>query len=63
MVSILKKIIIFFWLMSTLRVCVCLCVWSLPVDLALVGAVGVLGQQTAVARALKPGHLAAQEGL
>ena len=50
--------------MSSLCVCVCVCVWALsPVDRSLVGAVGVLGEPTAAARALEPGHLSAQERL
>ena len=47
-----------------LCVCVCVCVCGLsPVDRSLVGAVGVLGEPTAAARALEPGHLSAQERL
>ena len=41
-----------------------MCVLPLsPLDLSLVGAVGVLGEQTAAASAFKPGHFSAQERL
>lgn len=38
--------------------------WHLsPTDHTVVGAVGLPGEQTAIARALEPSHLSAQEGL
>lgn len=45
------------------QTCVCLCERSLPADLTLVGAMGVLGGQAAAACALKSSHFSAQEGL
>lgn len=43
-----------------LTVCVCVCHLA---DYTLVGAVGVLGEQTAIAGALQSSHLSAQERL